>query len=42
VGGVWYVKMQWGVGGWCMVCIGKGVKIGIVVICGRENGQCEL
>jgi hypothetical protein len=30
VGGVWFVKMVWGVDGWC------------VVVCERENGQCEL
>jgi len=42
VGGVWFVKMQWGVGGWCIVCIGKGVEIGVVVVCERENKQCEL
>ncbi len=42
MGGVWFVKMLWGVGGWCMVCIEKGVKNGVVVVCEKENGQCEL
>jgi hypothetical protein len=25
-----------------MVCIGRGVDNGVVVVCERENGQCEL
>jgi hypothetical protein len=25
-----------------VVCIGKGVENGVVVVCERENGQCEL
>jgi hypothetical protein len=25
-----------------MVCIGRGVENGVVVVCERENGRCEL
>jgi hypothetical protein len=42
VGGVRFVKIIWGVGGWCVVCIGKGVENRVVMVCERENGQCEL
>jgi len=38
MGGVWSIKMVWGVGGWCMVCIGRGMENGVVVVCERENG----
>ncbi len=31
VDGAWVVKMVWGVGGWCVVCIGKVVENGVVV-----------
>ncbi len=34
----WYIR----VGGWCVVCIGKGMENGAVVVCERENGQCKL
>jgi hypothetical protein len=27
---------------WCMVCIGKGMENGVVVVCERGNEQCEL
>jgi hypothetical protein len=36
--GVWVVKMVWGVGGWCMVCIGKVVEDGVVVVYEKTNG----
>jgi len=39
---VWFVKIIWKVGGWCMVCIGKGVENRVVMVCERENGQFEL
>jgi hypothetical protein len=42
VRGVWVVKMVWGIGGWCMVCIGKVVENGVVVVCEKTNGWCEL
>ncbi len=42
MGGVWFVKIIWGVGGWCAVCIRKRVENKVVVVCERENGQCEL
>jgi hypothetical protein len=42
VGGAWVVKMVWGVGGWCVVCIGKIVENGVVMVCERTNGQYEL
>jgi hypothetical protein len=35
---VWFVKMIWGVGEWCMFCIGKGVESGYVMVCEKENG----
>jgi len=38
MGGVWFVKMVWGVGGKCMVYIGWGVMNGVVMVCERENG----
>jgi len=34
--------MVWGVGGWNMVCIGKVVESGVVVVCERTTGRCEL
>ncbi len=34
--------MVWGAGGWCMVCIGKVVENGAMVVCERTNGRCEL
>jgi len=34
--------MVWGVGIWCVVCIGKGVENGYAVMCEKENGRCEL
>ncbi len=40
--GAWFVKIVWGVGGWCVVCIGKGVENGVVVVYEITNGQCEL
>jgi hypothetical protein len=42
VGGAWVVKMVWGVGGWCVVCIGKVVENGVVIVCERTNGRYEL
>jgi hypothetical protein len=42
MGGVWFIKMVWGIGGWCMVCIGKKVENGVMVVCEKTNGQCEL
>jgi hypothetical protein len=38
VGHAWVVKMVWGVGGWCMVYIGKVVENGAVVVYERTNG----
>jgi hypothetical protein len=38
VRGVWVVKMVWGIGGWWMVCIGKVVENGVVVVCEKTNG----
>jgi len=35
---IWY----WGVGGWYGVCIWKAVENGVMVVCKRTNGQCEL
>jgi len=29
MGGTWFVKMVWGVGGWCVICIGKRVEMGL-------------
>ncbi len=40
--GVWFVKMVWGVGGWCVVCIRKGVGNGAMVVYERANKRCEL
>ncbi len=40
--GVWFVKIVWGVGWWCVVCIGKGVENEVVVVYEMANGQCEL
>jgi hypothetical protein len=37
VGGARVVKMVWEVGGWCMVCVGKVVENGAVVVCERIN-----
>jgi hypothetical protein len=37
-GGVWFVKMIWGLGEGCMICIGKGVESGYVMVCEKENG----
>jgi hypothetical protein len=37
VGGAWVIKMVWEVGGWCMVCMGKVVENGVVVVCERTN-----
>jgi hypothetical protein len=34
--------MVWGVGGWNVVWIGLIVENGVVVVCERTNGQCEL
>ncbi len=28
-GSVWFVKMVWGVGEWCVVCTGKGWRMGM-------------
>ncbi len=39
VGGGWFVKMVWGVGVWCMVCIGKVVESGVVVVCEKRMGD---
>jgi hypothetical protein len=33
--------MVWGVGGWCVVCIEKGVKNGAMMVCEKTNGRCE-
>ncbi len=30
------------VSGWCVVCIGKVVENGIMVVCEKTNGRCEL
>jgi hypothetical protein len=38
MGGVWFVRVVGGTDGWCMICIGKGVKNGFVVVCERTNG----
>jgi hypothetical protein len=40
--GAWVVKMVWWVGGWCVVCIGKVVENGVVMVCEKTNGRCEL
>ncbi len=42
VGGGWFVKMVWWVGGWCVVSIGKVVENGVVVVCEKTNGRCKL
>ncbi len=42
MGSTWFIKMVWGVGEWCMVCIGNGVETGVVVVCEKTNGRCEL
>ncbi len=39
---MWVVKMVWGVDGWCVVCIIKVVENGVLMMCERTNGQCEL
>jgi hypothetical protein len=31
-----------GINGWCVVYIRKGMENGVVVVCERGNGQCEL
>ncbi len=36
------LKLYWGVGGWNVVWIGKVVENGVVVVCERTNGRCEL
>jgi hypothetical protein len=38
MGGRWFVKMVWWVGGWCVVCIGHVVENGVVVACEKING----
>jgi hypothetical protein len=44
--GASHLHKGWGVGnetnGWCMVCIKKRVKNGVMLVCERTNGQCEL
>jgi hypothetical protein len=40
--GVWFVKVVGGVSGWCMVCIGNGMKNGFVVTHERANGWSQL
>ncbi len=35
----WFVKMIWGVGGWCVVYIGKVVESEIVVVCKKTMGD---
>lgn len=40
--GAWVVKMIWGISGWCVVCIGKIVENGVVMVRESINGQCEL
>ncbi len=42
MGGVSFVKIMCKVGGWCLLCTGKGVENRVVVVCERENGACEL
>jgi hypothetical protein len=42
VGDEWVVKVAWGVGGWCVVCIGNVMDNGIMVVCEKTNGRCEL
>ncbi len=32
------VGVSWGVGGWCVGCIGKVVENGVVMVCERTNG----
>ncbi len=32
MGGVWFIKMVWGIGGWCMVYRGKGVGNRVVLV----------
>ncbi len=39
---MWVVKMVWGVDGQCVVCIIKVVENGVVMVCERTNGRCEL
>ncbi len=36
--GVWFVKMVWEISEWCVVCIGKGVENGVVLVCEKTNG----
>ncbi len=40
--GAWFVKIVSGIGWWCVVCIGKEVENGVVVVYEMANGQCEL
>jgi hypothetical protein len=42
VDGAWFVKIVSGIGWWCVVCIGKEVENGVVVVYEMANGQCEL
>jgi hypothetical protein len=37
MGGGWFVKMIWRVGGW--VCIGKVVESEVVVVCEKTIGD---
>ncbi len=39
MGGGWFVKMKWGVGGWCVVCIGKVMESEVVVMCEKTMGN---
>jgi hypothetical protein len=34
--------MVWGVGGWCVICIIQVVENGVMMVCERTNGRCEL
>lgn len=32
MGGMWFVKMVWGIGEWCVLYIGKGVKNKVMLV----------
>jgi hypothetical protein len=40
--GAWFVRVVGGVSGWCVVCIGNGMKNGFVVTHEKVNGWYEL
>jgi hypothetical protein len=39
VHGVWFIKMVWEISEWCMVCIGKGVEIRVVLMCEKTDND---